>query len=340
LIWASAFTATTYRGLVGDIEFVELLGGLVFGDVGTEADRIAGIQTPGGSAALRLAGDIMKRFGPDIKIWVGLPCWANHLPIFEAAGLNIETYNYYDTQSRSVDRASMYSNLETAGAGDIILLQGCCHNPTGADLSLEDWKWITGLCNDKGVVPLIDIAYQGLGRGLTEDMAGVRHLTRSVPEALVSVSCSKNFGLYRERTGALYVFGANPQKADLARSNLFSLARTSYSMPPDHGAAVVISILQNAEFRKVWETELEGMRTRIFANRQAFVQAWDNNIIDLSYVLGDQGMFSLLPLKPAQIDVLRAKHAIYLPGNGRINLAGLAAKDIPMFVEGLRSVLK
>ena len=326
-----------YIGLAGDIEFLDQMGYLVFGGIRPKKTRFAYLQTPGSSAALRLAGDIIKRSNPDATIWIGLPCWTNHLPIFEAARLNVKTYTYYNSKTRSANADTIYEALNRAGAGDIILLQGCCHNPTGADLSLSEWTEISRLCVKRGLIPLIDIAYQGLGRGLDEDLKGLNIIMEAVPEALVAVSCSKNFGLYRERTGALYVMAPTIEKAEVSLTNLFQLARTSYSMPPDHGAAIVRTILKTPELRQLWEDELADMRRRISENRAAVIAGYGGG--EFSYMENDQGMFSLLPLDEKQIASLRDQHAIYMAGNGRINLAGIRSEDIPRFTDALKTVL-
>lgn len=330
----------SYLGLAGDIEFLRLLKHQIFQGSHLDYDRIASIQTPGGSGALRLAADLVRSTAEAPTVWVGLPCWANHIPIFQAAGLNVETYAAYDETSRCADSEAMLKALERAQPGDLVLLQGCCHNPTGGDLSEETWRALADLCLKSGLIPLIDIAYQGLGRGLREDMSGVDILLDRVPEAILAASCSKNFGLYRERTGALFVMAESQMRADIVRSNLFALARTSYSMPPDHGAALVRVILSNEELVMTWEAELASMRSRISAIRQGIVDCWQEDAhLDLSYLMTDRGMFSLLPLNGSQITALREDHAIYVAGNGRINLAGLKSSDIPHLVNSLRSVM-
>ena len=199
----------SYVGLAGDMEFVEEIRKLTFGEFTRNENHLTGLQTPGGSAALRLAGDLIKRSNPDAKIWIGLPGWSNHIPIFEMAGLKLETYNRYDLETSSIAFDAVMSSLSAANRGDIILLQGCCDNPTGADFSLDEWKSLAELSNQIGLIPLIDLAYQGLGRGLEQDVAGLTTILGQIPEALVTISCSKNFGLYRERTGALFVLASN-----------------------------------------------------------------------------------------------------------------------------------
>lgn len=325
-----------YIGLAGDLEFLDEMGYLVFGGIRPKKSRFAYLQTPGGSAALRLGGDIIKRSNEAATIWVGLPCWANHMPIFEAAKLQVKTYQYCELDNRSVDMDSISSALKKADRGDIVLLQGCCHNPTGMDLNKSQWTEVANICVERGLIPFIDIAYQGLGRGLSEDLLGLNIIMETVPEALVAVSCSKNFGLYRERTGGLYVMAPNEKKADVSLSNLFELARTSYSMPPDHGAAIVKTILRDEELKSLWKNELTFMRQRIDETRHAIFQKCNSD--DYAYLKSDQGMFSLLPLSEAQISCLRKDHAIYMAGNGRINIAGLKPDSVEKFATALLSV--
>lgn len=325
-----------YIGLAGDLEFLDEMGYLVFGGIRPKKSRFAYLQTPGGSAALRLGGDIIKRSNEAATIWVGLPCWANHMPIFEAAKLQVKTYQYCELDNRSVDLDSISSALKKADRGDIVLLQGCCHNPTGMDLNKSQWTEVANICVERGLIPFIDIAYQGLGRGLSEDLLGLNIIMETVPEALVAVSCSKNFGLYRERTGGLYVMAPNEKKADVSLSNLFELARTSYSMPPDHGAAIVKTILRDEELKSLWKNELTFMRQRIDETRHAIFQKCNSD--DYAYLKSDQGMFSLLPLSEAQISCLRKDHAIYMAGNGRINIAGLKPDSVERFATALLSV--
>ena len=326
-----------YIGLAGDVEFLDEMGYLVFGGIRPKKSRFAYIQTPGCSAALRLAGDIIHRSNPSAAVWTGLPCWTNHIPIFKAANLQVKTYSYYDAENKSLDREALFSQLSGAAAGDIVLLQGCCHNPTGVDLTLEDWKTLTALCLEKHLIPLIDIAYHGLGDGLAEDLAGVNQIMNAVPEAMITVSCSKSFGLYRDRVGALYVMADSIKKAEVSLTNLFELARTSYSMPPDHGAAVVRTILRDPALRQMWEDELSEMRERIGATRQSIIERCDPK--RLKFMETNKGMFSLLPLSQAQIDSLRDDHAIYMADNGRINVAGLPPESLGRFVDAVRPLL-
>ena len=296
------------------------------------------MQTPGGSGALRLAGDLIHRSNPSTRIWVGLPCWANHIPIFEAAGLKVETYKRFDLDTAEIDFQSVISSLARAKAGDVVLLQGCCHNPTGADFSSDQWKSIADVCNQMGLIPLVDFAYQGLGHSIEADVQGLDILLKRIPEAFVTVSCSKNFGLYRERTGALFVLASNHAQADISRTNLFSIARANYSMPPDHGASIVKLILQNSKERTAWRYELNQMRERIIYMRKALAKILKSVDERYEFITRQEGMFSILPLEPHQIGKLKTDHGIYMAGNGRINLAGLNEKTVAQFGHAFQHV--
>ncbi|MDX0500653.1 aminotransferase class I/II-fold pyridoxal phosphate-dependent enzyme [Sinorhizobium medicae] len=308
-----------YIGPEGDLVFLDRLWELVGGDT-IERSHVAGVQTPGGSGALRLAADP--------RIWLGLPSWPNHAPIFKAAGLNIATYDFFDIPSQSVIFDNLVSALEGAAAGDAVLLHANCHNPTGGVLSEAQWMEIAALLAKRGVLPLVDLAYQGLGRGLDQDVAGLRHLLGVVPEAIMAVSCSKSFGLYRERTGAIFARTSSSGLADRVRSNLAALARTSYSMPPDHGAAVVRMILDDPELRRDWAEELETMRLRMTGLRRSFAAGLRTRWQSLGAVADQEGMFSMLPLSEAEVMRLRTEHAIYMPASGRINIAGLKTAEV------------
>lgn len=316
----------SYLGLEGDTLYLDRLWDLVGGEAGTRV-AAAGVQTPGGSGALRLAADLALRGGAK-RMWIGTPSWPNHAGIFGAAGLEIATYPFFDTATQTVLFDRMMSALDGAEAGDVALLHASCHNPTGAPLSAAQWAEIAAVLEKRGVLPLIDIAYQGFGRGLDEDAAGLRHVVSSVPESLVAVSSSKSFGLYRERTGAIFAVAASAEAADLARSNLMGLARTSYSMPPDHGAAVVRTILDDAALTRDWKDELDGMRARINGIRRALAAGLRGAWPALEAVERQEGMFSLLPLTEAEVLRLRSEHAIYMPTSGRVNIAGLRTAGV------------
>lgn len=325
-----------YVGPEGDLVFLDHLWSLVAGDT-VERSHVAGVQTPGGSGALRLAADLIARMGGR-GIWLGLPSWPNHAPIFKAAGLNIATYDFFDIPSQSVTFDNVVTALEGAAPGDAVLLHASCHNPTGGVLTEAQWMEIAALAAQRNLLPLVDLAYQGFGRGLDQDVAGLRHLIGIVPEALVAVSCSKSFGLYRERTGAIFALTASASSADTVRSNLAGLARTSYSMPPDHGAAVVRTILADPELRRDWAEELKAMRLRMTGIRHTLAEGLRTRWQSLGAIAGQEGMFSMLPLTEAEVMRLRTEHGIYMPGSGRINIAGLKTAEVANVVPKFTSL--
>ncbi|WP_119257351.1 amino acid aminotransferase [Shinella zoogloeoides] len=325
-----------YVGPEGDPVFLERLWALTTGEAG-RGRATAGLQTPGGSGALRLAGDLMARTGTR-RIWLGLPTWPNHASIFTAAGLEVVTYPFFDIPSQAVLFERMMEALSGAAPGDAVLLHASCHNPTGANLNTEQWRAVAALVAERGLLPVIDIAYQGYGRGLDEDAAGLRILLSAVPEALVAVSCSKSFGLYRERTGAIYAVCGSAETALTVRSNLAALARVSYSMPPDHGSAVVSMILGDEALMADWKAELESMRLRITAIRERLAAGLSKRWQVLTAIREQEGMFSLLPLEEADVMKLRAEHAIYMPTSGRINIAGLKTAEVDAVIEKFLSL--
>ncbi|MGD9810655.1 MAG: amino acid aminotransferase [Sphingobium sp.] len=323
----------SYVGPEGDIGFFRNLLPLIFGN-DAELDRIAGLQTPGGTGALRLAAELIALTGRNRKVYVGAPTWANHQPVFAAARLEMATFRHIDLTTQDLCFEDMIDALGKAEPGDIVLLHGCCHNPTGADLSPDQWEGISALCAERHLLPFIDLAYQGLGDGLEADAAGVRIMARHCPELIVAYSCDKNFGLYRERVGALFVVAANAGDAALTQSNLLGLARANWSMPPDHGAAIVRIVLDSAELTASWRAELEEMRLRIAAMR-AGAAALDPA---LGFLTGQKGMFSTLPLSPDQVKALREDHGVYMAGSGRINIAGLISGNLANFVAAIAAV--
>jgi aromatic-amino-acid transaminase len=324
-------SSKTYLGPEGDPAFVEILKPMVCGSAFAQNDRLVGVQTPGGTGALRLAAELIAAAAPSADIWLGLPTWPNHAPIFSSARLAIEAYQRYDIRNQKLLFDEMLTSLKSAKPGDVIVLQGCCHNPTGADFDLSQWTALAEIMTLHGLVPLIDLAYQGLGQGLAPDRAGLEIVLRCVGEALVAYSCDKNFGLYRERTGALFAFGQTAGRARTIYSNLLSLARTNWSMPPDHGAAVVRAILESPTLKVQWQTELEGMRKQIVLTRQDLAIARPS----LAPLLHQHGMFALLPLDPPSVGRLRIDHGIYMAASGRINIAGFRKGDIQRFVTAL-----
>lgn len=322
-----------YLGPEGDFGFLEAIAPVVFGS-GAAGEGLFAVQTPGGTGALRLAAELANAGTPGARIWMGTPSWPIHAPIFRQAGLRVETSRYFDPASQRICFDEMMVALAKVEAGDLVLLHGACHNPTGADLSLAQWGDVAALLSARGAVPLIDLAYQGLGAGLDEDAAGMRLVMQASESAIVAYSCDKNFGLYRERTGALFVRARGHE--DLVRSNILQLARCAWSMPPDHGAAAVRVILEDAGMTAQWRAELDAMRTRLNEVRAALAEADPR----LEPLRDQHGLFALLPLSPAQVEAMRRDHAVYMAGSGRINIAGLTTETVQPFVRALDACLK
>ncbi len=323
-------TTKAYLGAEGDIRFTERLAEVVFGPSAHNPRRF-GIQTPGGTGALRLGAELLTLGAPDSCIWMGSPTWPNHAPIFEDAGLLTMPHVYIDPVSGDIVLDEMLGALAGARPGDIVLLHGCCHNPTGTHFTLEAWRKLASFCNARGLVPFIDLAYQGLGDGLEEDVAGMRLLLAAVPNAFVAYSCDKNFGLYRERVGALWVQTSSPELTDLVKANIVAVARGLWSMPPDHGAAIVRVILDDPALAKDWRNELAEMRTRLNAMRMALAAMHPV----LAPIAEQRGLFSILPIDPDTVADLRASHGIYMVDSGRINIAGLNPGNLARFGEAL-----
>lgn len=323
-----------YIAAEGDATFVAHLAPVVFGQQAGDA-IVAGLQTPGGTGALRLAMALIHRAHPQARVWLGQPTWSQHAALAQAAGLETVDHPFFYPRSQTVAFDEMMQALDAMRAGDVLLLHACCHNPTGAEFTPEQWSAIGDLVLQKGVTPLIDMAYQGLGHGLDEDAKAMRDLVTRVPEAIIAVSCSKSFGLYRDRIGALWIKGQTATAARRARDTVVLIARSLWSMPPDHGAAVVRTILSSPDLTAQWHEELSGKRTRINAMRRALARA----LPQLSHVANQTGMFSLLPLSRDAIHRLRADHAIYMADNGRINIAGLTEGNIAAFAAAVSPYL-
>ncbi len=330
----------SYLPLAGDPLFNAGMTRLVFGDAAA-SERIRAAQTPGGTGAVRILAELVKRAGPDAKVWLSEPTWPNHPAIMRAAGLEIRSYPYFDPATNEVRADAMLDALGAAGPGDVVLLHGCCHNPTGAELLPEHWDAIAKLAEARGFLPFVDFAYQGFGDGLEEDAVGVRRLAARVEEMVVAASCSKNFGLYRERVGCAFVLGGSPERSDLMLGQLLSVARASYSSPPAHGAALVGMILDDAALRADWRAELEEVRAHMLGLRRtlaAGLRARTNS--DRHDFIGrHRGMFSLLGMTPVQVARMRDEHAIYMVGAGRINVAGLPEEEVERFADALIAVL-
>ena len=332
-----------YIGPAGVPEFNAAIQRLVFGGGHPVlvASRAATVLTPGGCGALRVGAELLKRAAPDTTIWVSDPTWANHIPLLGNAGLRIREYPYYDRQSSSLRFDAMLTALVQAGAGDVVLLHGCCHNPCGADLDGEQWRAVAELAEQRGFLPFVDLAYQGLGDGLDADAAGLRLLAERVPELLVASSCSKNFGLYRERVGSLSVIAGNEPEASAAVSHVNNIVRGMYSMPPSHGGAIVAEILGDDALQQEWRAELDGMRERINGLRRLLNEKLrERNVArDFSFIERERGMFSFLGLSEAQVARLIADFGLYMVNSSRINVAGISQTNVDYVADALAAVL-
>jgi aromatic-amino-acid transaminase len=320
-----------YLGGEGDVRFVELMKEMVFGAGAASDDRIVSLQTPGGCGALRLGAELINLARPGARVFVGQPTWPNHVPLLGSAGLEIVEIPFYDRGACCVAFDDMMRALGEARTGDILLLHGCCHNPTGADFRPEEWQAIADLVAERGLIPFIDLAYQGLGYGLEQDARGTRLVVGAAPQALVAHSNDKNFGVYRDRVGSLHVKAPSAQVAAAAYSNLLIIARKMWSMPPDHGAAVVRLVLDMPDLSADWHAELQEMCARIRALRSR-IAAFDPR---LAYIEQQNGMFSMLPLTPEAVAELRESEAIYMAGSGRFNVAGLSDENVDRFASAV-----
>jgi len=338
----------TYLPISGTPRFGALVQDVIFtpsSSVVTDG-RGSTLLTPGGTGALRVAGDFIATHaknasGARARMWISNPTWENHAKIFAAAGLETKTYRYLDAAKHALDAAGLLEDLSRAERGDVVLLHGSCHNPTGVDPSKGDWKTIANLLVDKGLVPLVDLAYQGLGDGLDDDAFGVRHLASVLPELLVASSYSKSFGLYGERTGALTAVSADRESAARVMSQLKVTVRTNYSNPPRHGGVLVETILDDAALRAEWSSELDVMRARIHAMRRGLVDGLKAAGVarDFSFLAAQRGMFSYSGLTAEQVDRLREEHGVYAVRSGRINVAGLTPANLPLVCERIARVL-
>ena len=332
-----------YVGPIGAIAYNEAVAELILGT--TQKASLGGrritMQTPGGCGGLRIAAEFIARANSEATIWVSDPTWANHKPLIGSSGLKFNSYPYYNYETHSVDFDSMIATLEDVPKGDVVLLHGCCHNPSGADLKADQWRVVRDLALKQNFTIFIDLAYQGMGDGLEKDVIGVRLLAESLPELIVVSSCSKNFGLYRERTGAVTLICQNDQAARAASTLLAAAARANYSMPPDHGAAIVQLIREDPTLNSMWQDELEGIRNRINSLRVKFA----NRLIvlatqhDFSFIPKEKGMFSFLGVNKSQIQELINEYAIYLVDSSRINIASINDSNIDYVVESISKVI-
>lgn len=329
-------TSKAYVGLAGDPAFSDAMIKLILADAVPRAN-VAAAATPGGTGAVRQAFELIQMANPKARVFVSNPTWPNHLSILSY--LNIETvpYRYFDEETRAVDFNGMLEDLKTARAGDVILLHGCCHNPTGANLNLVEWQAVIDLLNETGAVPMIDIAYQGFGDGLEEDAAATRMVVAGVPECLIAASCSKNFGIYRERTGLLMAVSQDSGAQALNQGTLAFLNRQNYSFPPDHGARLVTMILNDDALRADWASELEQVRLSMLGLRQSLADALqkESGSDRFAFLAQHRGMFSRLGTTPALVEQLRAEHGIYMIGDSRMNIAGLNAQTVPILAQAI-----
>jgi aromatic-amino-acid transaminase len=323
-------TSKAYLGSAGDKRFTELLRPILLGEHAYD-ERIAGLQTPGGCGALRLGFELIATVNPAARVLVGTPTWPNHPPIIRAVGLGIAEYPYYERAQSIIRFEDMIDALSSGEPGDVALLHGCCHNPTGADLNHEQWAHVARIVADRGLIPLVDIAYQGFGRGLNEDAHGLRGILSACDEVIVAQSCDKNFSVYRDRVGSLWVKTGSPETTAKAMAHVYQRAREMWSMPPDHGAAAVHIVLEDEELRAQWHVELAAMRDRINAVRQRIAAAHPK----LAFIGGQYGMFSMLPISKEQVLKLRENYAIYMAESGRFNVVGMSDEQVDRFIEAI-----
>jgi len=333
-----------YLGIDGTAEYSAAVQELLFGanhEVMT-SNRSVTAQAPGGTGALRIAADFIFRMFPKARVWLSDPTWPNHPSIFKAAGLETGVYPYFDAATNGIKFDEMVATLQGIPAGDVILLHGCCHNPTGADLSPVQWQQIAAIVTARKLLPLVDFAYQGFGDGLEADAVGMRTICQPGQEVLIASSFSKNFGLYNERIGALTLVATTPAAAETALGHIKLAIRANYSSPPAHGAAIVTTILRDPTLRAQWETEVTDMRNRINQMRHLFVETLNEKGVqqDFSFIAHQRGMFSFSGLTPAHVKALREKHGVYIVGSGRISVAGMTEGNMDYLCAAIADVLK
>ncbi|CTQ48626.1 aromatic amino acid transaminase [Jannaschia donghaensis] len=325
-----------YTGLAGDPVFADALSRLVLGDA-WPADRLACVATPGGTSAIRQGLELIRMAAPDAALWLSMPTWPNHPAIANYLGVPVREYRYFDAETGGVDFAAMMDDLGRAATGDVVMLHGCCHNPTGANLTLDQWDAVADLIVERDLLPFVDIAYQGFGDGLDADAAGLRALVSKVPEALIAASCSKNFGIYRERTGLLMAIAPSAKRRQVTQGAMAALNRLNFSFPPDHGARVVQMILTDDTLRADWAAELEDVRKGMLSLREALATALRARTGSdrFGFLAAHRGMFSLLGATPEQVEVMRRDHGVYMVGDSRMNIAGLNAATVPILADAI-----
>ena len=337
-LW-EAETTKSYTALAGDPAFADAMVSLVLGDAVPRA-KVAAVATPGGTGAVRQGFDMVRMANPNAKVFVSNPTWPNHLSILKHMGMNMVPYRYFDNDSRGVDFDGMMADLAQAGPGDIVLVHGCCHNPTGANLNMTEWQAVIDLLLKTGATPMVDIAYQGFGDGLEEDAAATRLIASSVPETIIAASCSKNFGIYRERTGLLMAVSQDASAHKLNQGTLAYLNRQNYSFPPDHGARLVTMVLNDPDLRADWAAELEAVRNSMLGLRELLATELQraSGSDRFGFIAQHRGMFSRLGAAPELVDKLREDHAIYLVGDSRLNIAGLNKNTVPILAKAIVEV--
>lgn len=336
-------TSKSYIGLAGNLDYCQKMENLLLGEhPALLANRVRTAQAPGGTGALRVAAEFIKRCNKDATVWVTTPTWANHISLFEAAGLTVKEYPYYDYENKDLLFDDMINTLKQVPKGDVVLFHACCHNPSGMDLNAEQWSAVADLAVEVGFTPLVDIAYQGFGSSLEEDAAGLRKLAAAVDELIICSSCSKNFGLYRERIGACSIIAKDAATADISNSVLLSVVRSIYSMPPAHGADIVSTILGSTELTQMWHDELDEMRNRINGLRTLIKESLAAKGIeqDFSFIDRQNGMFSFLGINKEQIERLQKEYSIYIVGSSRVNVAGISDANIDYFANAVSDVCK
>jgi aspartate aminotransferase len=337
-LW-EAETTKTYTGLAGDPAYATALQSLILEDT-VPADRLSAVATPGGTGAIRQALELICLASPEATVWISNPTWPNHPSIIRYLGMKMAEYRYFDAETRGVDFDGMIADLGRAKPGDVVLLHGCCHNPTGANLTLAQWGAVADLLEKTGAIPFIDIAYQGFGDGLEEDAAGTRLIASRMPEVLIAASCSKNFGIYRERTGLLIAISPTAAMRATVQGNLAFLNRQNFSFPPDHGARLVTMILTDEALRADWKAELEEVRLGMLGLRQHLAEELRrlSGSDRFGFLASHRGMFSRLGATPEQVEALREKHGIYMVGDSRMNIAGLNAQTVPILAKAIIDV--
>ncbi len=337
--WWGQEETKAYTGLAGDPGYADVMVDLVLGDAVPRAN-VAAAGTPGGTGACRQGFDLAKLANPDLRVFVSNPTWPNHLSILKHMGIEMVPYRYFDDETRGVDFDGMMADLAQAKAGDVVLVHGCCHNPTGANLNLTQWQVLVDLLLKTGATPMVDIAYQGFGDGLDEDAAAVRLVASQVPECLIAASCSKNFGIYRERTGILMAVAQDGDRRALNQGTLNYLNRQNYSFPPDHGARMVTLVLGDAGLRADWAAELEEIRRSMLGLREQLAGELQrlSGSDRFGFIAQHRGMFSRLGASPEQVERMREKHGIYMVGDSRLNIAGLNAQSVPILAKAIVDV--